>query len=250
MKFKSKHYIIGIFVIGLVLFFGILIGSYFQGKESINEKQYNGINLSGIELKKSVVYIPGVDNNGQGVSAILETSIRDGSGFVLVNINNLTAGSSTQDSARLAVRAVKKYLNLSEVNNFDIIYNIKTDAPVIDGPSAGAAMAVSLASLLENKTLNEKVSITGFVDGYGFVGPASGIEQKASALKKQGIEILLVSEQIALLQDYVKKEFCSSEGEKTYCEINYIAGDEIIVSGIRIIQVKELNDTLEYFYKT
>ena len=250
MNSERKNYKTRILTGLLILVFGILIGFYIQNKGNADQTQFNETNLPQIELRKSTIYIPGVDNNGRGVSAILETTVRDGSGFVLVNINDVTAGSTTQESARLAFRATKKYLNLSsEQNNFDVIYDIKTDASSVDGPSAGAAMAISLVSLLENKTLNEKVSITGFVDEEGFIGPVSGIEEKALAMKEKGAEIMLVSDQIALSQEYIRTKSCMSENERIYCEVTYVAGGELDISGIKIIQVKDMEGAHEYFYK-
>jgi len=249
-EFRSeKYYLIILFAIAVFFAVGIFIGLYIRGSYFGTER--DDFDFSGV-TEVSAVFIPGVDSNGRGVAAVLETNIREGSGFTLVNINDLTAGSSTQNSARAAVRAAKNYLNLSNETNTDVIYNIKTDAVFIDGPSAGAAMAVSLVSLLENKSLNDKVSITGYVDEQGIVGPASGIEQKASALEKEGIEILLVSDQVALPGDYTRQEFCKSVNgadSREYCEVNYVSEGEVLISGIKVIPVKDIEEALQYFYR-
>ncbi len=199
-----------------------------------------------------MILIPGINNAGQGIVAVLETTVRQGSGFVLVNINDLTAGSSTQNSARVAAKASKDYLELDDEDSIDVIYNIKTDAGVIDGPSAGAAMAVSLIFLLEKGDLNDGVSITGFVDEEGFVGPASRIEQKASALKKEGVKTLLVSNQVSLPREYTRGESCefiNGVGGREYCEIDYTSGGEINISGLQVIQVSKIEEAMEYFYE-
>ncbi|MBW6442759.1 hypothetical protein K0A97_03210 [Patescibacteria group bacterium] len=252
MEFKPEYYIIILFTIALFFTLGISIGSVFQFEDLNNNnglsKNVSNFNFSDVEIKKSLLPIPGVDNDGKGVAAFLETTIREGSGFTLVNINELTAGSSTQNSARVAVRTAKDYLGLDNDENLDVIYSIKTNAGFIDGPSAGAAMAVSLVSLLEDKPLNKTVAITGFVDEDGTIGPASGIEQKASALKAEGIEILLVSDQISLPRDYVKKESCGFINGLEYCEVNYIAEGKVIISGVTIIPVKDLEEAMGYFY--
>ncbi|MEM4326177.1 MAG: S16 family serine protease [Candidatus Pacearchaeota archaeon] len=246
MMLKVQHYVIAIFLILLSLFVGFFIGINSESK--INNKSPGSINLSDIGVRKAMIYIGGVNSDGRGSSAVLETTLREGGGLILVNINNLTAGSATQESARLAVRAAKNYLNLSKTNNFDVIYNIKSDASFIDGPSGGAAMAITLISILENKSLNPNVSITGFVDEAGIIGPASGIEQKISALKDKGIKVLLVSEQVALPKDYIRKESCYQDNKEEYCEINYVSGAEINILGIRVIQIKDIKEALKYFY--
>ena len=253
MRFKEEYYLIGLFLIALFFVVGIFMGFYIRSPDNLESGNFpvrteQNSDFSNMDLRKATIYIPGVDNSGGGIVAVLETNIRDGSGFTLVNINDLTAGSSTQDSARVAVRAAKKYMNISNESSFDVIYNIKTDAGLIDGPSAGAAMAISLISLLENKTLNENISITGYVEENGIIGPASGIEQKSFALKEKGIEILFVSDQAFLPRDYLRKVSCELIEQQEYCEVNYVAEEEIIISGIKIITVKNLNDALNYFY--
>lgn len=244
MKFKERYFIAAVLIFVVALAVGISIGFQFYGDKTASAEN---ITHDFSNTDTSRVFIPGINDDGKGVTAILETNIREGSGFVLVNINDLDAGSSTQQSARVAARASKDYLGLNG-SKIDVIYNIKTDAGTIDGPSAGAAMAVSLISLIENKTLNEKVSITGFVDETGRIGPASGIEEKAAALEKEGIETLLLSNQVALPKDHVREESCTSSENREYCEINYVSEGGIEISGIEVIQINNLEDALEHFY--
>lgn len=249
MKLKTEHYIIIVFAVAFVFLIGILLGLFLKNDLNFKKDASKDFDIAGFDIKKSVIQIPGVDSRNQGVSAVLETNIREGSGFILVNINDLIAGSSTQQSARIAVRAAKNYLDLNDNFDIDVIYNIKTDAGFIDGPSAGAAMAVSLISLLENKTLSNKISITGYIEEDGTIGPASGIEQKAFALKKEGIEMLIASEALTFPRDSIRKKYCVSENGREYCEIDYIAEEEIIVSNLKIVLVKNLEEALKYFYE-
>lgn len=244
MKYKERYFMAAVLIFVVALAVGISIGfQFYEGKTLPVENAAHDFS----NTDTSRIFIPGVDDDGKGVTAILETNIREGSGFVLVNINDLDAGSSTQQSARIAAKASKNYLKLNG-SEIDVIYNIKTNAGTIDGPSAGAAMAVSLISLIENRTLNEKTSITGFVDETGKIGPASGIEEKATALKKEGIETLLLSNRVALPKDHIRKESCTSSQDREYCEINYVSEGEIEISGIDVIQINDLEDALEHFY--
>lgn len=250
MAFKQEYYLIGVFAVVLAFAVGISIGFYIYDDGSSRVDRTGVDDFSDMNLNKSVVYIPGVDNSGRGIAAVLETNVREGSGFVLVNINDLTAGSSTQESARVAAGAAKDYLNISDENSIDVIYNIKTEAGAIDGPSAGAAMAISLISLLENKDLDDSVSITGYVNERGFIGPSSGIEQKASALAERDIETLLVSDQVNLQREFVREESCeivNGLDGREYCEVNYVSEGEIEISGINVVQVSDLGEALEYF---
>lgn len=245
MKFK----ILLFSLVLLSVIIGILIGIFISDLKEVETIRESSAPLDDLKFEEGSLkmFIPAVDSNGNGVSAALKTNIRDGSGLVLVSIDEIIAGYSTQYSSRMAVRAAKNYLNLNDTK-IDVIYDIKVKSDFIDGPSAGAAMAVSLVSLLENKTINEKVSITGFIDENGIIGPASGIPEKASAMKEQGLEILLVSDQVALPYEFVRTEQCEEINGKKYCEVNYITDEELIISDMRIIPIKNLKEAMVYFY--
>jgi predicted S18 family serine protease len=245
---KNKSIAILSLTMVLIFLLGILIGTYFRfekTQEIFPEKEINQ-NFK-IESTKMSFQAPALDDNGRGVITTLETNMREGSGLVLVNINNVFAGYSTQNSARIAVKAAGKYLN-KNLSEMDVIYNIKTNAGFIDGASAGAAMTISVISLIENKPLQEKIGITGYINEDGIIGPASGIEQKAKALKENNFEKLIVSDQILLPKEFTRKTSCKNINSKEYCEINYIQEDEIIISGLEIIPIKTLKEVMNIFY--
>lgn len=247
MRLKREHLIFISLIILFVFFLGLFIGFYTESTKINYRESSNNFEFSG-GIKKTSMIIPGINNRGTGIAAIIETNIREGSGFTLVNINDLTAGSKTQESARFAVIEAKKYLGINDLSEIDVIYNIKTNAEFIDGPSAGAAMTISLISLLENKKLRNDVSITGFIDEKGIIGPASGIEEKAKALKKEGIDFLLISDQIPIRGDYLRLKNCSDYQEKEYCKVDYVRKNEFFIDGLKIISVKNLEESLKYFY--
>lgn len=244
MEIRALAYLTGIFVLIFFLTLGIYIGLSLQIEERPKTPEPD-FDFSHLDFETSRIYIPGVDNKGEGVLAILETNIREGKGFVLVNINDVIAGPSTQGSARNAAKIAKNYSDI-QAPNMDVIYNIKTDVDAIDGPSAGAAMTISLLSLIQNKSLNENVSITGFVDKTGKIMPAVGIEQKAKALSEQGVEILLVSDQVALPMDYLRREKCETLDGIEYCEIDYIPEGDLEVSGVSVVPIRDINEAIEY----
>ena len=88
--------------------------------------------------KQNIIPLAAVDSNNKGVIAHLNTEVRNGSGLILVNINDILADYLTQYSARVAAQVAANYSKIS-IDGLDVIYNIKANATVIGGPSAGAA---------------------------------------------------------------------------------------------------------------
>ena len=245
-KTRKKLFFTGIF---LALLMGILLGALIMERiqrETISEE---GIEI--IDFKESEVdlILPAVNSKGEGVTGLLTTKIREGSGLVLVNINEVLADYELQQSSRTATNAAKNYLDL-DLRYVDVIYTIKVDAEFISGSSAGAAMAVSLISLLEGEKLGEGITITGAINEEGIIQPISGISQKAEAIKEKGMNTLIVPEQSYFRNKAEREIRCDNQEEKyEYCEIKYLIEIDSEISGVKIIRVKDLNQVLEHMIK-
>jgi predicted S18 family serine protease len=242
MSINKKVFFSSIIIaLSLGLIMGILFVRYFDVKDN---RDYI---LLTAENEANLI-IPAINTNGEGVTAILTTQLKTGSGLVLVNINDALADYELQYSARLATQSA---LNFSgkRLDGFDVIYNIKTDANFISGSSAGASMAISLISLLEEREINENVAITGTIKEDGSIGEVSGIIKKAEAVKKAGLEILLIPEESYVADKAERKISCDYYGKGEYCETRYVVSNEYEISGIKIIKVKNLNEAIEYFLK-
>jgi len=61
-----------------------------------------------------------------------------------------------------------------------------------DGPSAGVAMATSLASLLSKRTVRADVAMTGEISLRGVVLPVGGIKEKCVAAARAGIRTVIL----------------------------------------------------------
>lgn len=200
------------------------------------------------EESNVVTFLPAVDENGEGVLAVLETTVKPGSGLVLVNVNNLLAQFDTQLSGRVAAQAAANYTGI-DLSKYDIIYNIRVNATVIEGPSAGAALAVSIVAALENKTLDSETMITGTISSDGTIGKVGSIAQKAAVAKEEGAKRFLVPEGQATDKQTRRERLCSNIDSVQYCEIKYVPktlniGESI---GIEVIQVGNVEEALKYF---
>jgi len=201
------------------------------------------------EVKQSAtIRVPAVDNEGNGVVTNLKVDIMPGEGRVLVNINQLLFWVDTQYSIQSA-KIVAQNVTGMDLSGLDIVYTIETNASVIEGPSAGAALTVATVAALENKTINESVMITGTISRGGLVGPVGGIVTKATAAKDIGAELFIVPGGQAVIVYYEPQRECQRIGPITYCTTDYVE-QRLAVSEEADIEVEEvftINEALKYF---
>ncbi len=191
---------------------------------------------------------PAVDNQGNGIVTLLRVEARPGSGKTLVDINNILFFVDTQNSIQTAKDFAANYTH-ANLSNIDLIYSVETNASVIEGPSAGAALTISTIAALEGKQLNSGVMITGTINPDGTIGPVGGISEKATAAKDVGAQLFLVPQGQGSQKTYSPQQTCQRIGMITYCTTEYKA-NMIDVSKNLGIQVKEVNtiqDALSYF---
>ncbi|MBN2984871.1 MULTISPECIES: ATP-dependent protease LonB [Cohnella] len=75
--------------------------------------------------------------------------------------------------------------------NFDLHINFPGGTPV-DGPSAGVAMMVAIASAMLNRPVDNKLAMTGEVSIHGRVKPVGGVIAKVEAALQAGAETVLI----------------------------------------------------------
>ncbi|MEM5853225.1 MAG: S16 family serine protease [Candidatus Aenigmatarchaeota archaeon] len=192
--------------------------------------------------------VPAIDQDGNGVITTLIVEAVPGKGRVLTDINHLIFFMDTQASIQIA-KAVSQNITGIDTSKIDLIYQIETNASAIGGPSAGAALTIATIAALENKSLNQKVGITGTINPDGTIGRVGGIEEKAKACKEAGIEIFLVPEGQGTQITYIPKRECKKIGPIIYCTTEY-SQKRIDISesvGIQVKEVKDIKEALGYF---
>ncbi|MCX6818927.1 MAG: hypothetical protein NT129_02905 [Candidatus Aenigmarchaeota archaeon] len=240
-----------VFIIIALFLLGFIAGIYYPPEKIAKEETKYRMQLLSITGERTIeMIVPAVDENGNGVAARLITRVRpatSGYGMMLVSINDVLAQADTQLSARTAAKAAEKYTGI-ELTDFDIIYAIKVNASVIEGPSAGAAMAVSVVAALENRTIAKTVMITGTIAEDGTIGPAGAVTEKARAAKDNNITVFLVSKDTPDPQEFGKQRNCYNIDKIEYCEIDYVQKDtNMTLEGITIQKVEKLEEALGYF---
>jgi len=219
----------------IVFFIGITLG-FKLAPAPIQEIIYKTA-----DERVAVLSIPAVKDNGEGVLTTLTTRIKPGNGQVLVNIGDVISGYELQISARRAVNVVE---NISKVSfdDQDVTFSIETDASIIDGQSASAAMAVSVLALIENKTLNPKVTMTGAIDENGKIRTVGMVESKAIAAKRSNMDLFLVPTGQGKDIEQIEKIDCTTT-DVEFCEVNYMP--KITLTNFGGIQIKEVIDIQE-----
>jgi ATP-dependent Lon protease len=106
-------------------------------------------------------------------------------------------GDVMKESAQAAVTWVKSQADRLKIDpavldNSDLHIHVPAGAIPKDGPSAGVAIATSLASLLSQRTVRADVAMTGEISLRGVVMPVGGIKEKCVAAARAGIHTVIL----------------------------------------------------------
>jgi len=196
----------------------------------------------------TTIEVPAIDKDGGGVMARLSVEAKPGIGRTLVDINQILLWVDTQDSIRIAKDTAENITEI-DLSHQDIIYSVQANASAIEGPSAGAALCIATILELENKTPNNKVTITGTLNEDGEIGRISGVLAKAKAAKEAGMDLILVPKGQKTYTNYTEEKKCEKYLFTEICrtgtkpEIVDIEKD----SGIKIEEVGSIEEALKYF---
>lgn len=148
------------------------------------------ISLSAFAVQSEAsMKIYAVTTDGEGLVATLYLEIEPGTGKIWSAVTPLV-GTSTQNAERTAIKVAHKYY--SQAGSYDYKFTIDSPASVVDGPSAGASMALLAVSSLLGKSVPNNVSMTGTISENGTVGPVGGIFEKAREAGKTGMKLFLI----------------------------------------------------------
>ena len=124
----------------------------------------------------------------------IESSRVKGSGKLILTGQ---LGDVMKESAQAAVTLVKSQadrlgIDPAVLDNCDLHIHVPAGAIPKDGPSAGVAIATSLASLLSQRTVRPDVAMTGEISLRGVVLPVGGIKEKCVAAARAGIRTVIL----------------------------------------------------------
>jgi ATP-dependent Lon protease len=100
-------------------------------------------------------------------------------------------GEVMKESAQAALTLAKLHTGCA-LDKDDLHVHVPAGATPKDGPSAGVAMFIALASLLTNQPVRADVAMTGEVSLRGLVLPIGGVKEKVLAALRAGIHTVML----------------------------------------------------------
>ena len=124
----------------------------------------------------------------------IEVSKTPGSGKLILTGQ---LGDVMKESAQAALTLVKSRasslgIEASSFEHTDIHLHVPAGAIPKDGPSAGVAMFIALASLFTNRVVRSDTAMTGEISLRGLVLPVGGIKDKVLAAMRAGIQRVML----------------------------------------------------------
>ncbi|HPU57794.1 MAG TPA: magnesium chelatase domain-containing protein, partial [Verrucomicrobiota bacterium] len=109
-------------------------------------------------------------------------------------------GDVMKESAQTALSYLRSQasslgIDMGDYSRFDIHIHVPAGATPKDGPSAGVALLVALASLLTRRRVRSQVAMTGEISLRGRVLRVGGIKEKVLAAARFGIKEVILPEQ-------------------------------------------------------
>jgi ATP-dependent Lon protease len=138
----------------------------------------------------------------------IETGAMPGTGkFTLTGqLGDVMKESATAAVSFLRSRSAELGLPEDWFAKHDLHIHVPAGAIPKDGPSAGIAMACSIASLLTNTKVDSDLAMTGEITLTGQVLPIGGLKEKVLGAKRAGIKKILLPKRNEIDLDDVPKE--------------------------------------------
>ncbi len=182
----------------------------------------------------------------EGAVINITVIVTPGTGKVFVSIVPYTE-IDMQGSAQLAALTACDLLGL-DFTKYDFFYEIKADAPIVGGPSAGAVMTIATIAALKNLTLRKDVFMTGMIYPDGFIGPVGGIPYKLEAAAKAGAKIFLIPKGQRIV--YVQERVVKKQGPFLIITTKMKPVDLVEMGkklGVKVIEVSTIEQALWYY---
>ncbi|MBI4043442.1 MAG: hypothetical protein HY393_01385 [Candidatus Diapherotrites archaeon] len=186
-------------------------------------------------LSEGSMKVYAVTTEGEALEAELILQIKPGSGNIWSAITPLV-GTTTQNAERVAIKVASNYV---DTGGYDYFFTIKSNASVVEGPSAGAAMTALAVTMLQDKPFPKNVALTGTISDDGTVGAVGGVFEKSKEAAGKGIKLFMIpkgeAKQVVKLPEGVKTVLLPEYALQTW--------------GMKVVEVHDLDQVLELAFK-
>ncbi len=187
----------------------------------------------------------------EGVVMKASVQIKPGEGGVYVKTSPYI-GIDLQSSLNNAITAVESITNRS-LKNFDVFVTIKAEEEVeiVDGPSAGAPLAIAILASVEGKVVRSDVMATGVIYPDGTIGRVGGVPEKAKAAAEMGAKVFAVppGQSKVIIMIPITKEiapgfFITRYEEKVVSLEQYLKENGYDLKVVEVSTLRELSDLM------
>ena len=143
-------------------------------------------------------------------------------------------GDVMKESAQASlsyIRSISKSLDIDakQFNKFDFHIHVPEGATPKDGPSAGVALCVTLASILSGKAIRKDIAMTGEITLSGKVLEIGGLKEKLLAALRGNIKTVLIPKQNEKNLQDIPKEVLKNVEIKTISTIDEALAECLVV---------------------
>jgi len=215
----------------------------------VNIASLNNVSSSIDESRHIAIVAVATLPNGSytGVSADLYVRVTcPGSGHVYVETYPLSE-IDLQASTRVAALVASQITNRS-FYSCDFFTSIKSDSPIVGGPSASGVTSVAFAAALLGMPLSNSVVMTGMIMPDGSIGPVGGLKYKLEAAASRGAKVFLIP--YGQTADIEYEVVTRRVGPFIYQQVVPVAIDLISYGhqlGIEVIPVANVYEALQIF---
>jgi uncharacterized protein len=181
----------------------------------------------------------------EGVLSYITVVTQKGSGHIYIDTWPL-AEVDIQGSARLAVQVACEVVQ-KDYRQYDFFITVRSDSPIIGGPSAGGAITVAVIASLEGWNIGSDVVMSGTINPDETVGPVGGLFQKAQAASEVAHTFLVPEGQTTIV---VEEQKITQEGP--FSIINTVQKEVDLVEegkkmGVTVEEVYDIREAVYYF---
>jgi hypothetical protein len=177
-----------------------------------------GSRLEALKPRTMEYFAIGISEDNVGEVISVRVTLIGEENWVSVDLSYVSYGENLQRSAKDAAAAVAFLENKNSLGVGVIVRFGSPDRSIrVDGPSAGAAIAIAIYACLHGKQVDNQVLITGTIRPNATIGWVGSVEEKAIAARDWGARLLLVPR-----------------------------GQRVNVQGIEIVEVSDLREALAY----